>query len=490
MELSTPLPTRVYYPIPTDAIDPDVVRVLRRLRRFQFEAYLVGGCVRDLLLGVCPKDFDVATGARPRDIRRLFRNSKVIGRRFRLVRVFFRGGKVIEVATFRRAPAVEARDQGSAEEDLLITDDNLFGTPAEDARRRDFTINGLFYDLHSREIVDHVSGLSDIEARVLRSIGDPEIRIQEDPVRILRAIKFSSRLDLSIDDALWDAMVRHCSEIHRSAAPRVLEEVLRMLRSPCVLATVSQMQRSGILEILLPEVHCFLGPAGQAAPICRAEGGGLAMAAPQERFFSASSEASRLIRDSQAARSGRAQAFWRLLGLLDERMSSHGVPPDCMLLAALLYLPLRERIQCSSDTSHDLGQVISELVGPLAQRLELPRRMTEQVKQVLASEQRLSGSTRRSPRRRTILRRPRILESLLLYELGCLLRGDPTDRARNLMALAYAEAGGDRAGTGGWAACGDSKADERAPPGQPRSSPRRRRPRKRPRARPQRFDQA
>ena len=166
-------------------IDADVTRVVTRLVRAGHEAYLVGGCVRDLLLGKSPKDFDVATSARPEDVRAIFRNSRIIGRRFRLVHVLFSNRKVIEVATFRRNP--QAESEQSRDEDLLIRSDNAFGTIEEDAVRRDFTINALFYDVENGTILDFCGGMPDIERRAVRTIGEPVTRFLEDPVRLLRA---------------------------------------------------------------------------------------------------------------------------------------------------------------------------------------------------------------------------------------------------------------------------------------------------------------
>src|SRR5687768_5240572 len=175
------------------AIDPDADRVVRKLTRAGHKAYLVGGCVRDLLVGRTPKDFDVATSATPNEIKATFRNSRIIGRRFRLAHIFF-GSKIIETSTFRANPreveeeAGEASGDGEAQ-DLLIRRDNVFGTAEEDARRRDFTINGLFYDLDTGQVIDYVNGMVDLQERLVRTIGDPDIRFREDPIRILRAIK-------------------------------------------------------------------------------------------------------------------------------------------------------------------------------------------------------------------------------------------------------------------------------------------------------------
>ena len=180
-------------------------------------------CARPARRRRTPKDFDVATSATPNEIKATFRNSRIIGRRFRLAHVFF-GSKIIETATFRANP----RDED--DHDLLIRRDNVFGTETEDARRRDFTINGLFYDVEREEVIDHVGGLADLEAKLVRTIGDPDIRFQEDPVRMLRAIKFAARLDFGFEPATWRALLRWRGEISKCAPPRLLEEIHRLLR--------------------------------------------------------------------------------------------------------------------------------------------------------------------------------------------------------------------------------------------------------------------
>src|SRR5437762_2065148 len=191
-------------------IDPDALKVLYRLRQYDHVAYLVGGSVRDLLLGRHPKDFDIGTSAHPYQVKKLFRNCWIIGRRFRLAHVKF-GPKVIEVATFRRQieageevvqDGVPAPDPTTPEGEHLIHHDNTFGTSEEDAFRRDFTINALFYDIATFSIIDYVGGLDDLRAAVVRSIGDPHVRLREDPVRMIRAIAMASRLHFTIERAL------------------------------------------------------------------------------------------------------------------------------------------------------------------------------------------------------------------------------------------------------------------------------------------------
>src|SRR6202162_1033666 len=212
---------RAEHPISRRDIDPDALKVLYRLRQFDHVAYLVGGSVRDLLLGRRPKDFDIGTSAHPYQVKKLFRNCWIIGRRFRLAHVKF-GAKIIEVATFRRQvepgeevvqDGVPAPDPSTPEGEHLIHHDNTFGTPEEDAFRRDFTINALFYDISTFSIIDYVGGLEDLRSGLVRSIGDPETRLKEDPVRMLRAVALASRPDFSIHPPLAEAIRLHRHEI-------------------------------------------------------------------------------------------------------------------------------------------------------------------------------------------------------------------------------------------------------------------------------------
>jgi poly(A) polymerase len=245
--------------IPEDLLDPDAVKVVRRLRRGGYAAYLVGGCVRDLLLGMRPKDFDVATSAHPNQVKETFRNCRLIGRRFRLAHVFFRGGKIVEVSTFRANPLDELTDLPA---DLLIRHDNVFGTAEEDARRRDFTINGLFYDLDEGRVVDHVGGKADLLARLVRTIGVPDVRMREDPVRILRAIRFGAKCALELEPETRAAMKAHAQEIPRCAPPRVLEEMLKLVRSGAARRCFELLREVGALQVLLPPVAEFLEQRG------------------------------------------------------------------------------------------------------------------------------------------------------------------------------------------------------------------------------------
>ncbi|MHC4944784.1 MAG: polynucleotide adenylyltransferase PcnB, partial [Planctomycetota bacterium] len=237
------------------SLDADAVKIIMRLSKFSHSAYLVGGCVRDLLLGSIPKDFDIATSARPRQVRRLFKNSKIIGRRFKLVHVKF-SDKIIEVSTFRKAP--EESTNFFKSEGLLIVRDNVYGSHRDDALRRDFTVNSLYYDLDNAEVIDYADGFRDVQRRVLRTIGNPNIRFQEDPVRILRAIRFSCRLKLDLDPPVLEAMKEFATEISKSAAQRVTEEIIRLMACGASRKALQVMRNLGLFEILFPEVNGVL----------------------------------------------------------------------------------------------------------------------------------------------------------------------------------------------------------------------------------------
>lgn len=245
-------------------IDPDALKVLYRLQQFNYTAYLVGGSVRDLLLSKRPKDFDIGTSAHPYQIKKLFRNCWIIGRRFRLAHVRF-GPKTIEVATFRRnippgtenepaEPAVVAEPPESVDPNLLIHHDNTFGTPEEDAFRRDFTINALFYDIATFSIIDYVGGLQDLRDGIIRSIGDPNQRFQEDPVRMLRAVVMAARLDFKLDPPVAKAIAKHRQLLGLASPARLIEEYYKILRSGAAERTFQGLAELGLLEVVTPEL--------------------------------------------------------------------------------------------------------------------------------------------------------------------------------------------------------------------------------------------
>ena len=246
---------RAEHPISRRMIDEEALKVLYRLHRHGFLAYLVGGSVRDLLLGKTPKDFDVATNAHPHEINALFRNSRVIGRRFRLVHVFFKGGKIIEVSTFRSRSEFE---EVQTEEGNIIRTDS-FGTPAEDALRRDITVNGLFYDIADFSIIDCVGGMADLERQVIRTIGDPDERFQQDPVRMIRVIRHTARTGFSIEGQTYQAILRHREEIRKCSPSRLRDEFLRELREGVAKPSLHLMLQTGLLFSLFPDIERAFG---------------------------------------------------------------------------------------------------------------------------------------------------------------------------------------------------------------------------------------
>lgn len=231
--------------------DPSAIYITEKLKTAGFEAYIVGGSVRDLLLGKAPKDFDISTSAKPEDIKKIFRNCLLIGRRFRLAHIRF-GKKVFEVSTFRA---------GDTSDEKLIVRDNEWGNIEQDATRRDFTINGLFYDPSHETILDYVGGLEDIKAHTLKTIGNSFARFKQDPVRMIRLIKFQARFGFNIDKEALVALSECRSEILKSSQARIFEEVMRMLESGASARFMKLLTEHGFLELLAPGLNqCFCSP--------------------------------------------------------------------------------------------------------------------------------------------------------------------------------------------------------------------------------------
>src|SRR3954466_6156253 len=236
-----------------DAISPAAAKVCTVLREGGFAAYVVGGAVRDLLLGIVPKDFDIATDARPEQIKPLFRRALIIGRRFRLVHVML-GPETVEVSTFRAADP----DTAEKDEHGRVLRDNVFGSQAEDARRRDFTVNALYYDPATEEVVAFHGGLADLKKRVMRVIGDPATRYREDPGRMLRAVRLGAKLGLPLDPATR-APIRELAPLMERVPPaRLFDEMLKLLLSGHASACLRQLREVGLHEGLLPLLDVIL----------------------------------------------------------------------------------------------------------------------------------------------------------------------------------------------------------------------------------------
>jgi poly(A) polymerase len=243
-------------------IDPDALKVMRRLIRYGHKAYLVGGGVRDLLLGKQPKDFDVSTDARPEEVRTLFRNSRIIGRRFRLNHVYFRGNKIIELSTFR---ASSEDDETSVDgEGKMLVSDNTFGDPQTDSVRRDLTINGLFYDLNSFSLIDYVGGIEDLNNKIIRIIGDPLTRFQEDPVRMIRAVRHAVRAGFRIEEVTYNCIVENRELLSLASSARVHDEFLKELRGGESFLSIRLLNKVGLLPFVMPVLAESLEEAGKS----------------------------------------------------------------------------------------------------------------------------------------------------------------------------------------------------------------------------------
>ena len=396
---------RAEHPISRSRVDPDALKVLYRLHGAGMKAYLVGGSVRDLLLGRVPKDFDIGTDAAPQAVRRLFRNCRLIGRRFRLAHILFADGKVVEVATFRRRPepTAGAGEEGGSEAELLQLSENTFGTPREDAFRRDFTINGLFYDISDYSVIDHVGGLEDLEAGLIRTIGDPDVRFREDPVRMMRAVEFASRLGFAITPDAYEAILRHRREIVKSAPPRVTEELAQALRGGHALPTLLLMREVGLLDALLPELASVLRQI-----------------------------------DPDHSR-GTGHLFWALLEVLDAERR-RGRKYEDPLLFSLLFVPIvrarvRDAVPEGEPDPGMLSVIIEDVVSPLAFRMSLPRATTDRIKQALS----IVGKLSHRPDARVATRRVAFREAfpmaLELFELTAMATGIGQELVRDWRAL-------------------------------------------------------
>ncbi len=382
------------HPISRRSIPENVLKVLYRLHRSGYRAYLCGGSVRDLLIDREPKDFDIATDAHPAEIRRLFRNSRIIGRRFRLAHIMFQD-MIVEVSTFRREP-----ERGTEENaELLVTDDNTFGTPLQDARRRDFTINGLFYNIANFSVIDYVGGLEDMDARQVRVIGDPDVRFREDPVRMLRAIEFASRLDFAIEKGTYEGLLRHRNEILKASAPRVSEEILELLRRGWSRDAMRLLVETALLEPLLPAIF-------------------------------------------HAISVDRAPYFWKMLEVVDRTVQAGRKISDAVLLSVLLLPWIMEELEKEGGRREHKMRIaevilfIRDLIQPACARMALAAGTRHQIETALETLWRLlEPPVDKKAQFRFVFREP-FSDALALLELYALSSGRYVDQFRQWHAFA------------------------------------------------------
>ena len=405
---------RPEHSISRSLLSPNAVQVLYRLKRDGFTAYLVGGCVRDLLLGREPKDFDVVTDATPGQIKRQFRNCRLVGRRFRLAHLHF-SDEIIEVSTFRTAEpdesveggllpiTVETPESGTprivrpprhlkSEEGMLLRD-NVFGTPAQDALRRDFTINSLLYDIGNFSLIDYAGGMDDLTRGVIRTIGDPTVRFTEDPVRMLRAVRFAAILGFAIEEATWNALVEQSAAITRSTPPRLYEEILKLFLCGEGEKGYQLMRRSGLFAALFPGYSVWLERETDGFPHVR---------------------------------------IGQALDWIDKRIQEGGKVSPQLLLALMFGEYLEEKgnffRQSGTPLQQSLDMATAGLLSELAGSILIPYKIGLQLREILSSQYRF----RKAPGKRPLsfIARPFFTEALDYLSFVCATTGEGKESLR------------------------------------------------------------
>ncbi len=400
---------RPEHTISRSRLSPNALHTLYRLRRHGFIAYLVGGCVRDLLLGREPKDFDVVTNATPGQIKKLFRNCRLVGRRFRLAHLHF-ADEIVEVATFRSADPDEPAEDESPEisaasptagkpattprhlksEEGVVLRDNVFGTPEEDALRRDFTVNALFYDIGDFSLIDYSGGMADLERCVIRTIGDPSVRFTEDPVRMLRAVRFAAILGFTIEDATWAGLVEQSATITRAAPPRLFDEILKLFLCGDGEKGYQIMRRSGLFAALFPAFSQWL---------------------------------ERETGDFPHTRMGEA------LDWIDQRLRAGEKPTPQFLLALIFGEYLEEQGEAFRQTGFPpqqaLDMAIAALMGELAQTVLIPNRIVMKMREILSCQRRFRKTPGKHPH--SFTSRHGFAEAMEYFRFNCAMAGNGFD---------------------------------------------------------------
>lgn len=388
--------TRAEHPISRKDIDPDALKVLYRLYRKGFKAYLVGGAVRDLLVGKKPKDFDVVTDARPGQVKKLFANCMLIGRRFRLAHIRFKGGNIIEVATFRKEPEEEAEES--------VDPNNSFGTPREDAFRRDVTINALFYDIADFSIIDYVGGLEDMKKQRVCMIGDPHERYVEDPVRIWRVLRHAARLNFTIEEETGRAIERDRELLCTCSGARMFEELNKDLLSGFAGPVFELLHKYGVLP-------CLFGKIGKA------------------------------MQDEP----GAWEILTKNLRVVDSRIrSGNGLSPDIVL--TLLFWPWAEQVlKEEGDQGKDMLTLLSDELIASGMSITIPKALKASIIQTICIAERMLAAMGTGRMRWSLKKRSRYPDASIVFSL--LYKGevvearDPFDR---IFREQYPDASGPR----------------------------------------------
>lgn len=397
---------RAEHGISREEISDSALKVLYRLNKAGFESYLVGGCVRDLMLGKLPKDFDVVTNATPEQIKGLFVNCRLIGRRFRLAHIVF-GREIIEVATFRGHHSVDESDNKLGQQDAQgqLVRDNVFGTIEEDAQRRDFTFNAMYYSVADFTVTDFARGRDAISRREVELIGDPETRYREDPVRMLRAIRFAAKLDMTITPRTGDPIPKLAHLLANIPPARLFEETLKLFLGGAGVATFTLLQQYGLLQPLFPQLS-------------------EALKTPDSR---------------------ECQFILRVLENTDHRINGNQRVTPAFLYAAFLWYPLEEhaqKLQAESGLSHydAFNIAVGEVIHRQVQRIMIPKRFSTVIRDIWMLQQRLP---RRFGRRAfQLLTHPKFRAAYdFLCVRGEIEGGDPLELADWWTQFQHAESG-------------------------------------------------
>ncbi|GAA0810853.1 polynucleotide adenylyltransferase PcnB [Colwellia asteriadis] len=365
--------TRDQHPVSRQLLSPNALKVLYRLNKGGFDAYLVGGGVRDILLGLKPKDFDIATNATPEEIKGLFRNCRLIGRRFRLAHIVF-GREIIEVATFRghhdstaeksKKPTKEHTKTSKQNDEGMLLRDNIYGTIEEDAERRDFTINALYYSTKDFKVFDFANGVKDIEDKVIRLIGDPETRYREDPVRMLRAIRFATKLDMQISPETSAPIQELATLMASIPAARMFEEFLKMFISGKAIANFEQLRHYNLFGYFFPAVEQALNaqPENEQAKV------------EQQQLLA---------------------LIVLAMGNTDQRINNDQRVTPAFLFAALLWYPLQKHIKQINAAQQLAPQdaffaALSEVMPEQQRSIAIPKRFQGVMKDIWILQDKLA----------------------------------------------------------------------------------------------------
>jgi len=334
-------------------IDQDALKIVKKMTNSGYETYLVGGCIRDILLGHKPKDFDIATSATPEQINKLFKRSRIIGRRFKLVHIMFSARKFIEVATFRAGNLKTSSDG-------LVLRDNYYGTLKDDVFRRDFTVNGLYYDINKSEVIDYVGGLKDLEILKINMIGDPSERFEEDPVRMIRAVRFQAKLNAKIEPKLIEAIQKNSQLLAKIPPARLYEEVIKLFHNENSIVVFRELFKLGLLKHLFSQTK-------------------------ENSFVTAS-----LINTSERIKNGNS------------------VTP-AFLFAVFLWSPLNQRLSQISKNNKSRIELMLEaseyVINQQTQQVMMPRWLSSRVKDVWLMQYQLENYNPKKSK--TLIRSPR-----------------------------------------------------------------------------------